>query len=130
MSTMSVPSGARRRRIVLRRAAASLRHAFTANKTALAGLVMLSVIILAAVGAPLLAGIDPIDQDVMHRLKPPSAAHILGTDQFGRDIFARLLYGARVTLPIALSANLSRHGGRHAGRPRSRAISADVSTSS
>ena len=106
MSTMSVPSGARRRRIVLRRAAASIRQAFSANKTAMAGLVMLSVIILAAAGAPLLTGIDPIDQDVMHRLKPPSAAHILGTDQFGRDIFARLLYGARVTLLIALTAKM------------------------
>jgi peptide/nickel transport system permease protein len=106
MSIMSVQHSARRRRIVLRRAAASIRQAFSANKTALAGLVMLSVIIFAAVGAPLLTSIDPIDQDVMHRLKPPSAAHILGTDQFGRDIFARLLYGARVTLLIALTANM------------------------
>jgi peptide/nickel transport system permease protein len=106
MSIIGVQPGARRRRIVLRRAAASIRQAFSANKTALAGLIMLSVIIFVAAGAPLLTSIDPIDQDVMHRLKPPSAAHILGTDQFGRDIFARLLYGARVTLLIALTANM------------------------
>ncbi len=42
----------------------------------------------------------------MHRLKAPGAGHVMGTDQFGRDIFARLLYGARLTLAIALSANL------------------------
>ena len=106
MSLVSLPQKARRRRIVLKRALESLRHAFTSNKTALVGLLLLAIIILAAVGAPLLAGIDPIDQDVMHRLKGPSAAHIMGTDQFGRDIFARLLFGARVTLAIALSANL------------------------
>lgn len=106
MSVISLPQRAARRRIVLKRIFESLKYAFTSNKTALAGLVMLAVIILAAIGAPLLAGADPIDQDVMHRLKAPTAAHLMGTDQFGRDIFARLLYGARVTLAIALSANL------------------------
>jgi len=106
MSTIGLPHSTRRRRIVLRRSLESLKHAFTSNKTALAGAVMLAVIVFAAVGAPFLAGVDPIDQDVMHRLKAPSAAHILGTDQFGRDTFARLLYGARTTLAIALSANL------------------------
>ena len=106
MSTIAVPHSARRRRILLRRAFGAVRQAFAANKTALAGLILLTLIVLAAVGAPLLTGIDPIDQDILHRLKPPSAAHLLGTDQFGRDTFARLLYGARVTLLIALSANL------------------------
>jgi peptide/nickel transport system permease protein len=106
MSISTVHRTSRRRRIVLRRAIASVRQAFTANKTALAGLIMLSVIILAAIGAPFLTGIDPIDQDVMERLKPPSLEHLLGTDQFGRDIYVRLLYGARVTLMIALTANL------------------------
>jgi peptide/nickel transport system permease protein len=105
MSAIDLPHSTRRRRIILRRSLEALKHAFTSNKTALAGAVMLVLIVLAAIGAPLLA-VDPIDQDVMHRLKAPSAAHILGTDQFGRDVFARLLYGARVTLAIALSANL------------------------
>jgi peptide/nickel transport system permease protein len=105
MSAIDLPHSTRRRRIILRRALESLKSAFTSNKTALAGAVMLALIVLAAIGAPLLAA-DPIDQDVMQRLKAPSAAHILGTDQFGRDVFARLLYGARVTLAIALCANL------------------------
>jgi peptide/nickel transport system permease protein len=106
VSVTGLQPGARRRRIVLRRSFEALRRAFTSNRTALAGLVMLAVIVLAALGAPILTGVDPIEQDVMHRLEAPSAAHPMGTDQFGRDIFARLLYGARVTLAIALSANL------------------------
>ena len=106
MSAIDLPHSARRRRILLRRSLESLKAAFASNKTALAGAVMLVLIVLAAIGAPLLAGIDPIDQDVMHRLKAPSTAHLLGTDQFGRDVFSRLLYGARVTLAIALCANL------------------------
>lgn len=84
----------------------SLRRAFTGNKTALAGLVLFAVIVIVALGAPLLARVDPADQDVTYRLKPPTAAHVMGTDQFGRDVLARLLYGARVTLSIAFSANL------------------------
>jgi peptide/nickel transport system permease protein len=106
MSVIGLHHGARRRAIVLRRSLEALRRAFTTNRTALAGLALFALIVLAALGAPLLAGVDPIDQDVLHRLEPPSAAHPMGTDQFGRDIFARLLYGARVTLAIALSANL------------------------
>lgn len=88
----------------------NIYHAFRRNKVALAGLIMFAAIGCAAVGAPLLAGVDPIDQDVTYRLRPPSAAHVMGTDQFGRDIFARLLFGARVTLAIALSANLGAMG--------------------
>ena len=105
MSVVSLQPGARRS-IALKRLLDSLRLAFTSNRTALAGLVILLTIVLAAVCAPLIAA-DPIGQDVLHRLRPPSAAHLMGTDQFGRDIFARLLHGARVTLAIALSANLA-----------------------
>lgn len=106
MSAIPLHRRARRRRIVLDRALAATRQAFLGNKTALLGLVLTLAIVMAAIGAPWLSWIDPIDQDIMSRLKPPSAAHLLGTDQFGRDIFARLLHGARITLLIALSANL------------------------
>ncbi len=106
MSAIPLHRRARRRRIVLGRALAATRQAFLGNKTALLGLVLTLAIVMAAIGAPWLSWIDPIDQDIMSRLKPPSAAHLLGTDQFGRDIFARLLHGARITLLIALSANL------------------------
>ena len=50
--------------------------------------------------APLLARYDPVKTDLVNSLQPPSAAHLLGTDNFGRDIFTRLLYGARVDLQI------------------------------
>ena len=71
------------------------------NPAALAGLVIVALLILMAIFAPLLAGgISPLEQDLASRLAPPSASHWFGTDELGRDIFARTLYGARVTLTI------------------------------
>jgi peptide/nickel transport system permease protein len=57
--------------------------------------------IIAAVG-PLAAPHSPLDLDVMHRLEPPSADHPFGTDESGRDNFSRVIYGARITIPVAL----------------------------
>ncbi len=62
---------------------------------------MLLVIALAALFAPLLATHDIYAQDLAHRLQPPSADNWLGTDELGRDIYSRLLFGARITLYIA-----------------------------
>ena len=77
--------------------------AFVSNPAALAGLFIVAVLILMAVFAPLLAGgISPIEQDLASRLAPPSAEHWFGTDELGRDIYARTLYGARVTLTIVM----------------------------
>jgi peptide/nickel transport system permease protein len=56
--------------------------------------------IVGAVAAPLITAYDPLRIDSATGLKPPSAQHIFGTDQLGRDIFARVLYGARVDLQI------------------------------
>jgi peptide/nickel transport system permease protein len=73
------------------------------NPTALVGLIIVVVLILAAILAPWLAmGRSPLDQDLAGRLAPPSAAHWFGTDELGRDIYARTLYGARVTLTIVV----------------------------
>jgi peptide/nickel transport system permease protein len=73
------------------------------NPAALAGLVIVALLIVLAALAPLLAhGLSPIDQDLASRLAPPSAAHWFGTDELGRDIYARTLYGARVTLTIVV----------------------------
>jgi len=55
-----------------------------------------------AVFAPLLAPYDPLTQALASRLEPPSPAHVLGTDQLGRDIASRLLYGARISLFIGV----------------------------
>jgi peptide/nickel transport system permease protein len=69
------------------------------------GLAMLGVAILAIVGAPLLVGVSPIKIDVLHPLSPPlTAGHLLGTDQFGRDVLSRILYGGRIDLAIAFGA--------------------------
>lgn len=75
--------------------------ALISNPPALIGLLIVSVLVLIAILAPLLdRGISPIAQDLNNRLAAPSAAHWFGTDELGRDIFSRTLYGSRVTLTI------------------------------
>jgi peptide/nickel transport system permease protein len=66
------------------------------------GAVMLLLIVLAAIFAPQLAPYDPNEQNYMAILVPPSLAHPFGTDNIGRDIFSRVLYGARIDLTIGL----------------------------
>ncbi len=66
----------------------------------LGGAIVLAWVIVAVV-APLIAPYDPIDQQVRARLQPPSAAHLFGVDELGRDVFSRVLYGGRVSLPVA-----------------------------
>lgn len=73
-----------------------------ANPSSFVGLVIVVMFVVVAVFAPLLATHDPNAQDFAVRLSPPSAAHWLGTDQFGRDVYSRLVYGARPTLLIVL----------------------------
>ncbi len=73
---------------------------FCANHSALFGLLVLLLIVAAALFAPWLANHDIYAQNLALRLQPPSAEHWLGTDELGRDIFSRLLYGARITLYI------------------------------
>jgi peptide/nickel transport system permease protein len=82
------------------------RKRFLKNKLALAGIVVLVIFILAALFAPLLTEHDPTRADLMLIEKPPSADHILGTDGSGRDNFARLIYGARISLTVGFSAML------------------------
>jgi peptide/nickel transport system permease protein len=62
--------------------------------------------ILASLAAPLLAWQDPSAQDLAGRLAPPSLAHWFGTDELGRDIYARILYGGRVTLGMVVAVVL------------------------
>ena len=71
---------------------------FSRDRTAVVGGVILSVIVLAALTAPLIAPESPLEQDATNVLGGPSSAHLLGTDTFGRDIFSRLLYGGRSAL--------------------------------
>ncbi|SDT33009.1 peptide/nickel transport system permease protein [Friedmanniella luteola] len=85
---------------------ATLTAPLRLNRTLTAGLVLLTLIVLAAVCAPLLTSWDPIQQDLTKSLLPPGDGHLLGTDQLGRDVFARLLYGARVDLRVGALAVL------------------------
>jgi peptide/nickel transport system permease protein len=64
------------------------------------GLTLVMILALAAIFAPLLTSVDPSSMKVRFRFKPPSSAFPFGTDNFGRDIFTRVLYGARVSLWI------------------------------
>ena len=71
-----------------------------ASKTAMIGLIIVLFWVLVAIFAPLLTPYSPTEQDYKAQNSPPSAAHILGTDDLGRDMWARLIYGARVVLVI------------------------------
>ncbi|MCY7676270.1 oligopeptide ABC transporter permease [Bacillus safensis] len=73
---------------------------FFKNKLAVTGSVILLIIIFSAIFAPMIAPYAPEHQDLLKRLQPPSAEHFMGTDKFGRDIFSRVLYGARVSLLV------------------------------
>lgn len=77
---------------------------FKKNKIALVGLSIVSLFILLAIFAPLIAKEGINDQFMADRLQPPSTEYWLGTDDFGRDIFSRIVYGARISLRIGFFA--------------------------
>ncbi len=79
-------------------------RAFRRNRVALVGLVIVVMISLSALFASILAPYDPIEPHYAARLQPPSAEFLLGTDELGRDLLSRLLYGARISLIIGLVA--------------------------
>ena len=70
------------------------------------GVVLLGVIVLAGLGADFIASHDPYAQSLARRLRPPGSAYPLGTDGFGRDTLARLLYGARISLIVGAGGAL------------------------
>lgn len=78
-------------------------RALLRNRAALAALAVLTVVLLAAVAAPLLAPHDPAQQQLADAFSPPTATYPLGADQLGRDVLSRLLHGARATLFSALA---------------------------
>jgi peptide/nickel transport system permease protein len=84
-------------------AAKALRR-LARNKAAIAGGVVLTLIVLMAVFAPRLAPEDPIKQNYGRVLQAPSRANLLGTDQFGRDVLSRIIVGSRQSLQVAVLA--------------------------
>ncbi len=72
------------------------------NRAALLGLFIIALFALAALAAPLIAPADPIEQDLDARLLPPSRTHWLGTDDLGRDLLSRIIYGGRVSLTVGI----------------------------
>jgi peptide/nickel transport system permease protein len=80
------------------------------RKTAFAGLIFLILTLLVAIAAPLLVPMDPSTQNISGRLMPPGwisdegFKHLLGTDQLGRDVLSRVIYGSRVSIMVAVGA--------------------------
>jgi peptide/nickel transport system permease protein len=66
-------------------------------------IIILSLLLFLSLAAPLLTNYNPVRNDARNRLKAPSAVHFLGTDQFGRDVFTRILYGLRASLEVGLA---------------------------
>lgn len=103
--TAQLDHGRRRRRHALWRSLAR-------NKLALLGMIIIGLMLLLAVTAPLLTSHDPAQIDIVKRLKAPGwqdengLTHLLGTDTLGRDVWARLAYGTRISLLVGLSAVL------------------------
>ena len=85
---------------------ASMRHMFRVNKAALAGLILIVLIVLMAVCAPLIPRYDPNEMDLMCMNEPPSADHWFGTDDLGQDVFTRVVYGSRISLMIGFVPSL------------------------
>ncbi len=105
---------------ILRPEASDRRHSFRAraqrslahNRAGLLGLIGVMLVVFAAFAAPLLAPHDPLDQDLQLRLQPPAWidggnwSYPLGTDQLGRDILSRVIYGSRVSLVVGFTSVL------------------------
>ena len=79
-------------------------YSFCKRKVAVLGLIIVLLYILIAIFAPLLAPYDPVKQELANMLQTPSAEHLLGTDEVGRDILSRIIYGARISMKVGFYA--------------------------
>lgn len=81
-------------------------RAFFKDKLALVGLAIALLFVLTAVLAPVIAPYDPATQRILKQLDPPSQEHLLGLDEYGRDVLSRVIWGGRVSLTVGLSSVL------------------------
>src|SRR3954454_10984096 len=79
----------------------SVAQLLVRNRMAVVGAIVVILWVCVALLAPLIPPYHPIDQDVRARLRPPTADHWLGPDGLGRHVFSRVLWGGRVSLPVA-----------------------------
>ena len=82
-------------------------QAFNTNKTSWIGLGIFLIVIILALLAPWIAPFDPNDQNILEKLRAPTAEHWFGTDSFGRDTLSRVLYGARISLIIGIVSTIA-----------------------
>ena len=110
---MSVPAGAialPAERAPTRREWVVFLRRLARRRTALFGLIVVGLVVVGALGAPWLTTWDPVEQDITNRLRPPGSSgpagrvHVLGTDHLGRDILARIVFGARPALMVGFAA--------------------------
>jgi ABC-type dipeptide/oligopeptide/nickel transport system permease subunit len=85
-----------------RSARASLLRELLGQPAGLVGTLVVAVVVFGAIFAPLLTAYDPAGQSLLDALLPPSREHLLGTDEFGRDVTSRVVYGARASLEVGL----------------------------
>ncbi|MDB5901253.1 MAG: transporter permease [Betaproteobacteria bacterium] len=101
MSTLALPAARSTSPTWLR-----LRNALRRHPTAIVGAAVLGIMILVALFAPWLGTIDPQAVAPLRRLKPPSAEYWFGSDMLGRDVYSRVIYGARVSLAVGIAVAL------------------------
>ncbi|MEU9128980.1 ABC transporter permease [Kitasatospora sp. NPDC048540] len=77
-------------------------HRFAANKLALVGLVLVAGLLFTAAFAPWISPYDPLKQNLMNTLQPPTGEHLFGTDILGRDQLSRVIYGSRIAVFVGL----------------------------
>ena len=77
------------------------------NKVFIISSIMVLLVISFAVFAPFLTPFDPSEMDIKSRFSSPSLEHWFGTDQFGSDVFTRVIYGSRLSLQVAITAVLT-----------------------
>jgi peptide/nickel transport system permease protein len=89
----------------MRKLTAATLHVLFGGRLALVGSAIVACFLLLTVTAPLVSPYDPYDQDLSNALSPPSLSHLLGADQYGRDVLSRLIFGSRTALLAIVVAN-------------------------